>query len=129
MARWLNRRLFVPTCGWKGEFSPKVTVRSPSGAVLVDAARVVDHVLKEKLRDGRGQEALFDRNADLARLLDIERQHGDMIALGLEHQAVDDAHTELVCQRLLCQSFFFTATQNARPLSILPSCLSSCTAL
>ena len=51
-------------------------------------------MLEEKLRDRGGEKALFHGDADLARLLDIERQHGDMIALGLEHQAVDDAHTE-----------------------------------
>ena len=54
----------------------------PDDGDLAHILGVVDHMLEEKLRDRGGEEAFFHGDADLARLLDIERQHGDMIALG-----------------------------------------------
>ena len=63
----------------------------PDDGDLAHILGVVDHMLEEKLRDRGGEKALFHGDADLARLLDVERQRRDAVASGLDEQAVHDA--------------------------------------
>ena len=56
----------------------------PDDGDLAHILGVVDHMLEEKLRDRGGEKALFHGDADLARLLDVERQRGDAVASGLD---------------------------------------------
>ena len=92
MARWLNRGKSFPTAGWKIKISLIFQENSvPDDGDLAHTLGVVDHMLEEKLRDRGGEKALFHGDADLARLLDVERQRGDAVASGLDEQAVHDA--------------------------------------